>query len=1026
MTLRIRLTVFALACATLLLQPAHAATYYINPEGGNDTYSGTSATPAGASAGPWQTLARLGAATLAPGDTVYLACGGVWNETLRVPASGSPAAPINIAAGPGTCGVAPQIDGAISIPASAWVQHSGSIYRARLPIDLIDNPTPTASLSGWTKWSANNDAVIALDSACPGQTMPCLAFTSGLGAINSVAISNVFALSGAGNYSASVQVRAPAGTQFKVVVRRNGPTYDSLAPDQWIIGNGAWQNVTVSFRAQGSVGNARLDIEVPSNRIRVNIREAHVRRAMTAGVVATYVDSLQIRRAHHPNFVTTSTGDSPYAPIASAGGKTVLDASGLPLPAGASLAPGLGVTIRPLNFAIEESSVASVNAGRLTLATPTYYDILPGYGFYLTGALWMLDSPGEWFYDTAASTLYMWMPDSAAPGNRVAVSGLAFGADLNGKSSVNLQGISIRHVGTGVAATGSDSVTLSNVSIADTADFGISAENGARLAVQASSIARTGLDAIRLPGPLATGITLTDSTISDAAASTRSNGWRMLPRPAWAAVYSTGPQSSILRNTIRGAGNLGVFVGANGNVAENHVAQACLTLNDCGAIYGNYLSRNTDITGNVVENIPGNLTGMPGTPRTHTVGIYIDGGNSDSKLTGNTVTGADYGIQIHDSNSITISNNTLFGNQRFQLWMQEQQRNLRAAGDVYGNSATSNLMVPTTSGPAMYLESELGDMVDFSSFSNNHYSALLSPRIVGERALTTDSSYTIAEWQASGRESAPRATAPVGYVSFLTSATNLLPNGNLANGSIGWTWWNQTAPLAYATLRTCTFGPCLDLRAGGSPSLFSSPNFSVTAGQWYRVSFDAATAIDGQAINVVVRRGGGGNVGYEYLMPSAEAFAGTTAWKRYSFTFQATKSVTAGNPITQEYGARVDFERNQAGAALSVARLEMVTLTPAQAALQIKMLLNPGNAPANIDCASLGVSASLCGYFVYMDDNTRVTWPASIGPLRGRPIYTRDTTLTDSDGDGIADQQDTCPGTPAGHSVNARGCGIAQ
>ena len=1025
MTLRIRPTLFALACA-MLLQTANAATYYVNPEGGSDSFSGTTAAPAGGSAGPWQTLARLGAATLVPGDAVYLACGAVWNETLRVPASGTPAAPINIAAGPGACGVAPQIDGAIPIPASAWVQHSGSIYRARLPIDLIDNPTPTTSLAGWTKWSANNDAVIALDSACPGQTTPCLAFTTGLSTTNSLAISNSFALSGGGDYAGSVQVRAPAGTPIKVLVRRNGPTYENLAPVQWVTGNGAWQNVAVSFRAQASAGNARLDIEAPSTRVRVNIREAHVQRTMTAGVLATYVDNLQIRRAHHPNFAATSNGDSPYARIASAGGKTVLDTSGLALPVGASLAPGLGVTIRPLNFAIEESAVASVNAGRLTLTTPTFYDILPGYGFYLTGALWMLDSPGEWFYDTAASTLYMWMPDGAAPGNRVAVSSLALGADLNGKSRVNLQGISIRHVGTGVAASASDSLALSNLSIADTADFGISAENGTWLAVKASSIARTGLDAISLPGSLATGINLTDSSISDSAASTRSNGWRMLPRPAQAAVYSIGTQSSIMRNTIRGAGNLGVFVGAYGNVAENYVSQTCLTHNDCGAILGNYLSARTDITSNVIENIPGNLTGLPGTPQAHTTGIYIDGGNSFSRVIGNTITGADYGIQIHDSNAITISNNTLFGNRRIQLWMQEQQRNVRAAGDVYANSATSNLLVPTASGPAIYLESELGDTIDFSSFSGNHYSALLSPRVVGERALTTDSSYTTAEWQASGRESAPRATAPVGYVSFLAGAANLLPNGNLANGSIGWSWWNPTAPLAYATLRTCTFGPCLDLRAGGSTSLFSSPNFSVTAGQWYRVSFDAATAIDGQPINVVVRRGGGGSVGYEYLMPSAEAFAGSTIWKRYSFTFQSTKSVIAGDPVTRENGARVDFERIQAGAALSVAHLEMVTLTPAQAALQIKMLLNPGKLQANIDCASLAVSASLCGYFVYMDDETNVSWPASIGPLRGRPIYTRDTTLTDSDGDGIADQQDACPGTPAGQSVNARGCGIVQ
>ena len=54
----------------------------------------------------------------------------------------------------------------------------------------------------------------------------------------------------------------------------------------------------------------------------------------------------------------------------------------------------------------------------------------------------------------------------------------------------------------------------------------------------------------------------------------------------------------------------------------------------------------------------------------------------------------------------------------------------------------------------------------------------------------------------------------------------------------------------------CDFGPCLETTAGASPSLLASPNFSLTAGQWYRVSFDAATSHPSQPINVMVRRMG--------------------------------------------------------------------------------------------------------------------------------------------------------------------------
>ncbi|MFN0159991.1 MAG: hypothetical protein ACKVQQ_02105, partial [Burkholderiales bacterium] len=201
---------------------------------------------------------------------------------------------------------------------------------------------------------------------------------------------------------------------------------------------------------------------------------------------------------------------------------------------------------------------------------------------------------------------------------------------------------------------------------------------------------------------------------------------------------------------------------------------------------------------------------------------------------------------------------------------------------------------------------------------------------------------------------------------------------------------------------------------------------SVTAGQWYRISFDAATSVNEQPINTVVRRGGGGSNGYEYLMPAAESFAGTTAWRRYAFTFQASKTVIATNPATGDLGARVDFERIQPGTSLRIARLEMVTLTPAQAALQLGLPLNRSDDTVSVDCASLSIAPALCGMFRFFDDGLAVTWPTTLPPFSARPAYTRDTTLVDSDGDGIADQQDACPATPGGQAVNARGCALGQ
>ena len=94
----------AIACVVAGLigcSSSMAAIYYVDAERGNDGSTGTAAVAAAGGVGPWQSLGRVGTASLAAGDTIQLACGSVWAETLRVPASGAAGAPITIAAAPG-------------------------------------------------------------------------------------------------------------------------------------------------------------------------------------------------------------------------------------------------------------------------------------------------------------------------------------------------------------------------------------------------------------------------------------------------------------------------------------------------------------------------------------------------------------------------------------------------------------------------------------------------------------------------------------------------------------------------------------------------------------------------------------------------------------------------------------------------------------------------------------------------------------------------------------------------------------
>lgn len=1001
----------------------HGADYYVDQDRGQDTFNGQSALPSGSSVGPWQTLSRASRASLQAGDTIWLACGGKWSEPLTLAPLGDVSAPVRIRAASETCPTRPAIDGAVDIPSYAWQPVGGAIYAVRLPIELLSNPTSATDISGWSTYAVNKDSTIARSASCAPTGSPCLTFTSGSGTRNSILISNSFPLQGGATYSLRLTFKAPAATQVRATVRRAGPTYESITPDRFYSATGDWQTVTFDFQALKSVTAGRLDIELPPGIIQMSIRDAGIRRPLTtANLQLVLADNQSLRPAHHPNFGSDATSPaSPFAAIASDGGKTTVDASLLQLPAGVTLTPNLGITIKTTTWNVEERTVATINGARLTLDRPTDYPIGKNYGFFLTGAKWMLDSPGEWFFDASVSTLFVWMPDSQAPGKRVSISAQITGLDLSNSKYIEVSKIDIRNVGTGIRMDRGSFISLRDLRISETKGHGVSADTSRQCSLSDSEISSTGMESVRAEAS-AIEFSLVGNMIRDSGTrASNVDGWQRLPKPNWGAA-SVGIKAYIAGNSISGTAGKGIRVWENSDVRENHIEYTCIGSSDCAAIYLNSAGSASSISNNVIVTVAGSNIGLPPGMDSHAVGIYLDDQTHSTSLAGNTILFADYGVHVHNAYDNAITGNLFYGNRRYQLWMQEQSAKTFATGDIRNNRVESNRFIPVASGPGAMLESEIGDTADFATFFGNHYSALISDRIVSERWPTGSAGFTFAEWSASGRDASSSASTPAGYASFLVAGGNVVPNGGLTNARVGWTWWNATAPYATVALQSCSFGPCLKIDAGSSPTLLASPNFSVTKDQWYRVSFDLAAGTDGQPVSVVVRRGGGGTAGYEYLMPAAESVKMTKAWQRYAFVFRALKTVTANDPLTKELGARIDFSGIQPGTGLTIANLEMVPLSQAQAALQLRVLPNGGSASQSYDCAAADPAQTLCGQFFDFETDTQVIWPVTVDPYSGRAMYSKDLNLIDSDRDSIADQQDKCPNTPAGSSVNSAGC----
>ena len=692
--------------------------------------------------------------------------------------------------------------------------------------------------------------------------------------------------------------------------------------------------------------------------------------------------------------------------------------------------------IRLNSWTLDERTVSAATSGRLTLSSPTSFPVLAGWGYFLLGKLWMLDSPGEWHLDSTNRTVYAWMPDSQAPGARVNVGMLGTGVNLATTKYVTVDNLTVRRIGIGIDLRGSTGVTVQNARIEDTTQHGVYLPASVSARLTANHFLRTGLDAISGADNtvgIASGLLASDNVIVDSGVLRGPNGLAAsLPQPGVAAI-SAGHRATVRANRITGSSYHGIRTTGASTIADNVIDSACLSLDDCGGIYVyGAATIGTLISDNLVSNILGNLMGKPAGTTVQSEGIYLDDHANGVTVSGNTVSGAETGILLHNAFGNTVSGNVLYGNRKHQIWLFEDSTALNPSGDLYGNVITDNQLFPLTPTAALGQQSTFAETARFATFDRNRYSCLISARVVSEAWPLGSNAFTFQAWQAAttsaGALRSPDANGsavnPVGFAAFTVLGGSAVPNGDISQGAKGWTPWNSVSPLATAVAQNCNGKPCLAVTAGGSSTLVATPPFSVIADKWYRVSFDLRSSVAGQPVSVLVRRGGGGSNGYESLMGSAEMVNVPGTLHRFSFAFKASKTVNAADPVTRDIGARLYFDRIQPGTQLVLANVEMVPVSAADASVKTQLYANAGTAITSYACPDANANAPRCTQYMNFGSGTPVTWPLQVAQLRSVVVYTRDTSLVDTDADGISDVQDQCPATPVGATTDARGCSI--
>lgn len=1033
-----------LALSTLLLQTAAAATYYVDATNGRDTNSGTAVQNSSAGIGPWRSLSKVTSAKLLPGDTVYLACGQRWSETLRVTASGTSSLPITFDSWPTGCANKPVIDGSVVVPASAWHRGAGNIWSARWPLNRIENSDfLNSTVKPWSGWSDTKGHSLTPASDCPVAN-GCIELSGGNFRRLALAISNPFPLSSTSETTLTITTKLPYGQTARVVVRRNAEPYDALGLSQSLTGTGSWQTRTFSFTPTETLPNARVDVELTPGNGPILMDYVRVVQQLGTPLSLHIGDTLQ-SPAHHPNhghsndkpnsiYLSTAADSASFLQGRAPVSNTIRIGNALNLPAGASITPGLGIRIRSRAWALEEHKITNVSGSTLSLENNTRYNLLANWGYFFTGAAWMVDSPSEWFADTTKSVLMLIPHDGTPPGDRVKVTQLENGIDAKKTSFLTIRNIAVDRVGNGILLTDSKNVSVENVTISNTQKHAIEFIGSRYTRISNSLIIDSRLDALAGTRPwqaTAQYATINENKIYGSGIPSNPDTPEPIPSSAFASIHG-GQYAVVERNLVYRSAYVGIRSDKGSEIRGNHVLDSALLLDDGGGIYIQETDNNGIIENNIIENVIGNLDGKP-TLETQGVGIYLDDLTSGVTVSGNTIINADQGMHIHNAFNNTISGNTLFGNRKNQIWMQENWNRLDVSGDLYGNVIKDNLFVPLIPAAPIFQISEFAHPRRFSSYQNNTYSALLSPLVTKETwpiepGAWETATYTLAQWQAATFDGEARqldvageSISPKAYAQYAIVGPDLITSTRISNSPNDWRSWNKTAPFANIAALSCPTGSCVTLIAGASDSLLIGPAFSVQKDQWYRLSFDLKTGTNGQRVDYVVRRGGGGENGFESLMGSTGSVTGDGTWKRHVLTFKATASINVDDPLTGDIGARLDFGWIKPGQQITIGKVDLVPISSVEESTKIRILVNPKETVDVLECPDIE-QPDLCEKYVQLRDEAPVNWPATLPAHGSMVIFTQEKSLLDLDNDGIPNSQDTCADTPLGQAVDPAGC----
>lgn len=427
---------------------------------------------------------------------------------------------------------------------------------------------------------------------------------------------------------------------------------------------------------------------------------------VTSNVTQMFVDGIFYNLSFHPNVgFFNVTNDS---------GKYGLTDTNLTLTE--SQIVNSTVKVMTATWAIEERVASQYNDTLKTInwTSPTTYNVQYGYGYYLENKFWMLDSAGEWWYNSSSNKIYIWLHGDENPNNHsIEVSNQTWAVYAENKNNIYIANLTIKQ-------TKSDSLYFNNVSYLKISNLNIN--DSGRMFIYVYNSKNITLENINAYKAREDGFILNrDENITITNNSLYNIGTVGKPVRSYAGVWLEWTNNSLFQyNSLYDMAYIGVRLEGRENILnKNIINKTCMTLDDCGAIHTQLSNRSVNTISN---NILIDSMGSPPMKRAGSTneagGIYLDDYTGNFLIANNTIINSGRGIYLHNSFNNTVINNTIYDARLGAIYFREDT----IVGITQNNNVSGNIFNVNTSVPSGTFIGLLGGSTNFGNFDYNYYS----------------------------------------------------------------------------------------------------------------------------------------------------------------------------------------------------------------------------------------------------------------------------------------------------------------